>query len=89
MPVRLLAARGEIEPVAHLHHVLPVNLFPEWELTRNNLVGVCPGCHDEHERAHRRIPFEALPLEVRLFAQNAGGQEALYISRTYPSRRST
>lgn len=86
VPTRIMGARGDIRPIAHLHHVLPVEKWPEWVTERFNLVGVCAACHDEHERAHRRIPFEALPTEVRLFVQNTGCPEAMYLHKTYPKR---
>lgn len=84
LTVRGLGRAGRIRRIAHLHHVLPVQSFARWELNPENLVGICAECHDEHERAHRRIPYTALPVIVRLFAQNAGGQESMYIHRTYP-----
>lgn len=64
-----------------LHHVLPVQRWPEHELDDRNMVGVCPGCHDNHERAHRRIGRHELPWDVVAFVLPL---EAAYFDRTYP-----
>lgn len=74
--------------IDHVHHVLPVQSHPKWDTEVLNLVGLCAPCHDEHERWHRRIPLASLPIEVRLFAQNAGPQEAIYLHRNYPGNYS-
>lgn len=66
------------------HHVLPVRLWPEYEAEPRNMVLVCEGCHDEHERAHRRLRLVELPEECALWAYTRGGRESLYIERTYP-----
>lgn len=33
--------RNDVE----VHHVLPVHLYPDWELVWSNLVTLCPRCH--------------------------------------------
>lgn len=66
------------------HHVLPVQRWPQYETQGLNLVLVCAGCHDEHERAHRRIPYGSLPKSVRTWIRTLGGRETLYMERTYP-----
>lgn len=83
--VRWLAGRGDIRRIAHLHHVLPVQTYPEYQIEQANLVGVCAECHDEHERARMRIPLEALPAETRDFIRVVGDPMALYIENTYPA----
>lgn len=65
------------------HHVLPVQRWPEYETTVENMVIVCAGCHDEHERARRRIPLAALPQSVRTWVVTRGGREESYLYRTY------
>lgn len=82
--MRAMGRNGRVRKAVHLHHVLPVQMFVRWELSLDNQVGICAECHDEHERAHRRIPFAALPEVVRTFARCAGSQESLYFERTYP-----
>jgi hypothetical protein len=48
------------------------------------MVLACAGCHDEHERAHRRLRMAELPPRVLAWAMSRGGREALYVQRTYP-----
>jgi hypothetical protein len=73
--------------MAHLHHVLPVQTWPEYETEERNLVGVCAPCHDEHERAHRRIPFAALPKETVHFVYDETTPQAIaYLEKTYPTQ---
>lgn len=64
-----------------LHHVLPVRMHAAFQTTHLNLVPVCTGCHDEHERAHRRFTQREIPAEVWAWcvAQDRG-----YMQRTYP-----
>jgi 5-methylcytosine-specific restriction endonuclease McrA len=69
---------------AHAHHVLPQQNWPQHAYEANNLVAVCPGCHDNHERAHRRIRYDELPEAVRTWVHTLGGRETLYLERTYP-----
>jgi 5-methylcytosine-specific restriction endonuclease McrA len=67
-----------------LHHVLPQSQWPEYDQWPDNLVAVCPGCHDNHERAHRRIRYDELPEQVRTWVRTLGGRENMYLERTYP-----
>lgn len=67
------------------HHVLPRRLFPECADEVRNLVYVCPGCHDEHERAHRRIRLGSLPSCCFEVAAEVGDRALSYIQQTYPS----
>jgi len=67
-------------PAVQVHHVLPKSRFPQHALETDNLVGVCPGCHDEHERAHRRIRLDDLPAAVIAFARH---HEPGYLLRYY------
>jgi 5-methylcytosine-specific restriction endonuclease McrA len=68
---------------SQLHHVLPKQRWPEHALVADCLVLVCPGCHDNHERAHRRIPLVALSACVVEFARRVG--LGWYIDATYPA----
>lgn len=82
---RRLLGQGKARSVAQLHHVLPERLFPRWAVEELNLVGVCVPCHAEHENAHRRIPWEALPPQTVIFARAlASAEAAAYFDRTYP-----
>jgi 5-methylcytosine-specific restriction endonuclease McrA len=65
------------------HHALPVSKWPEHEREPRNMVLACEGCHDEHERAHRRFRHDELPEAVRTWIRSLGGREALYMERTY------
>lgn len=66
-----------------IHHVLPVREWPALELDARNMVGVCAGCHDEHERAHRRIRWSELPECAITLAYATSGAAAVYLERTY------
>lgn len=68
-----------------VHHVLPRHRWPHLAKLAANLVGICPGCHDNHERAHRRIPRALLPAETLTLAESEG--LTWYIERTYPVPR--
>lgn len=66
------------------HHVLPVRDWPMLANMAENMVGVCPGCHDNHERAHRRIRWDELPQCAITLAYSTSGAAAVYVERTYP-----
>jgi hypothetical protein len=70
------------------HHVFPVaapmDSFPELEAVAANVVMLCPGCHDAHERAMVRIPRGKLPRETLELAHGHSKRQ-LYLDRTYPS----
>ncbi len=70
---------------AQVHHVLPRNKWPHLAKLAANLVGICAACHDEHERAHRRIPRALLPAAALALAEAEG--LTWYIERTYPAPR--
>lgn len=79
---RRVVGRGLFERA--LHHVLPEREWPEYVKFRTNVVLVCAGCHDEHERAHRRIAIGDMPLEVLLWiATLPDGPALVYLERTY------
>lgn len=80
---RRLLRQGLARACAHIHHVLPVQTWPDLELVEDNMVGVCVECHDEHERAHRRIPRGALPRRAVMLAAAVGPAAADYVERTY------
>ena len=65
------------------HHVLPVQSWPELELHPDNMVLVCAACHDDHERANRRIPRPALPAAALKVAAVMGAE--WYVEKTYPA----
>ena len=66
-----------------LHHVFPEQKWPHLAKVEDNLVDVCQLCHDDHERAARRIPRAALPA----VALELGEREGLgwYVEATYPA----
>lgn len=66
------------------HHVLPVREWPALAAHADNMVGVCPGCHDAHERAARRIRWAELPECAITLAYATSGAAAVYLERTYP-----
>jgi 5-methylcytosine-specific restriction endonuclease McrA len=70
-------------PYLQMHHVLPQQTWPEHDENPFNLVAICAGCHDNHERAHRRIRYDELPEQVRTWIRTLGGRETLYVERTY------
>lgn len=73
----------------------PHHVIPKQELRRRGLfdrvwdprngVAVTLGEHDEHERAHRRIPRRCLPESVFEFARECGPWALDYIDKTYPT----
>lgn len=66
MCIMCLWRGGHANRIVHLHHLLEKRNWPQYaQLPLENQVGVCEGCHDEHERAHVRIPWLALPLDCR------------------------
>jgi 5-methylcytosine-specific restriction endonuclease McrA len=67
-----------------IHHVLPQSQWFEHAHDPRNMVAICPGCHDNHERAHRRIRYDELPEQVRTWVRTLGGRENMYLERTYP-----
>lgn len=68
-----------------VHHVLPKRMFPDLVDDARNLVWMCAGCHDEHERAHRRLPLAKLPTCAFELAAEVGDRALAYIQRTYPA----
>lgn len=71
----------------HLHHVLPVDEWPAFELEPDNMVGMCVDCHMSHEFGgvnRRAIYVEELPPCAILFAAAHG--LGWFIARTYPHR---
>jgi AhpD family alkylhydroperoxidase len=72
--------RGQLQA----HHVLPVREWPELAALAANMVGVCAGCHDAHERAARRIRWEELPACAVTLAQATSGAAAVFLEHTYP-----
>jgi hypothetical protein len=75
------------QPAGPPHHVLPKARWPQWNDVSTNLVTVCLPHHDEHERAHRRISWEALPAPVQAWVrQQARGDAvvAAFVERAYP-----
>lgn len=71
--------RRDLQP----HHVLDVQMFPEYELEPRNIVLICAADHDEHTRARRRLRIDELPDEVVAFVYSAGGREVLHLERYY------
>lgn len=72
----------------HPHHVFPVRAaiisFPELEAESANLILLCPGCHDNHERAHKRVPRSKLPTETLALAVGNPTRQ-IYLEQTYPA----
>lgn len=58
---------GQARRADHAHHLLERRNFPQWTDEPLNMVGLCEGCHDLHERAARRVPWEALPARCQDF----------------------
>jgi hypothetical protein len=85
-PVRQLPHRRGAKRIAHLHHVFPVERWPELAKLSANLIGLCHDCHFGHEYPGckpTRIPRAALPPEaIALAAGN--GPRLNYLERTYP-----
>ncbi len=68
-----------------LHHVLPVQRWPELELIEANMVGMANmPCHLAHENAQPRLPYERLPQCALDLARETGPDAVAYIERTYP-----
>jgi len=80
------------------HHVVPRQVIVTApHLTREqramlaydarNGLPVCLRCHERHELAVQRIPFEALPASVVEWAVEHGFEDRVFDERVYPSRR--
>jgi HNH endonuclease len=69
-------------PAIELHHVLPVQKWPDLTTKPANLVAVCRPCHANHETAFARIPRHRLPDAAIGLAHSVGA--GWYIERTYP-----
>lgn len=70
----------------HIHHVWPVQRFPELALEPDNMVGACEQCHFNHEYApDKRMPREALPACVHALYERLPEPARLYFERTYPT----
>jgi hypothetical protein len=71
----------------HPHHVFPVRAtlisFPELEKVADNVILLCPGCHDNHERAHIRVPRSKLPAATIALAEGHP-ERVRYLEDTYP-----
>ena len=48
------AQEGRIEPVHSVHHIKPLQRYLHLCFDRDNLVGLCRGCHDHIDRMERR-----------------------------------
>lgn len=83
------AEEAGVRRIAHPHHVLPVQQFPELELVGENMMGVCAEHHHAHHNSpNGRIPYEALPNVAKALARGNGPREA-FLDRTYPRERPT
>jgi 5-methylcytosine-specific restriction endonuclease McrA len=72
------------ERIAHLHHVLEVQNWPELEIVADNLIGLCVRHHEQHTKAFRRVPMAALPDCAVTLAHTMGGRAVLELERFYP-----
>lgn len=68
------------------HHILPVGSasrsWPELEDEWRNIIPLCRGCHDNHERHNRKVKFSELP---QTFFELCIGHDdrMLYVERYY------
>lgn len=81
--VQALLRRRAVRSAKQVHHAFPRQTWPELTHELANLVGVCAGCHDEHERAHRRLPWAVLPPETIALAAGDDKRRS-FLERTYP-----
>lgn len=52
---------GRITEATIVHHIWPVEDFPEYAFSAWNLISVCHGCHDKfHERLSRQLTADGL-----------------------------
>lgn len=84
--VLLSSSGGGARRIAHLHHVLDEQHFPDLAAEADNLMGLC----FDHHMAHHgpgvndtRIPREALMHEARELAAD-DGPRSVYFDRHYP-----
>ena len=68
------------------HHVFPkaATKWPHLRADPDNLVMLCLPCHDQHERAYKRVPRSALPAVTLALAEREGPRAVAYLERTYP-----
>ena len=47
---------GKTQAAEQVHHINPVEIYPELALVNDNLVSLCTGCHDKmHNRNDRTL----------------------------------
>ena len=59
---------GKTAPATTVHHVKPLELYPELWLTDKNLISVCNKCHEGfHDRVTDRLTKSGLRLVRRIW----------------------
>jgi 5-methylcytosine-specific restriction endonuclease McrA len=72
---------------AQLHHVLPVQTWPQYELEPRNMLGVCVDCHAAHEHGGvNRRPIRRGEIAWPVVEFVLGEGLAWFLVRTYPLR---
>lgn len=79
-----LCACGCGRKCSHVHHVLRVEDWPEFELVSGVMVGMFWRCHLAHEAAQPRLPYEKLPREVIAFVESVGPRAVAHMERYHP-----
>ncbi|MGD6832570.1 HNH endonuclease [Sutcliffiella halmapala] len=47
---------GKIKQATTVHHIYPLELYPEYKLATNNLLSLCSNCHNEmHDRVTNEL----------------------------------
>lgn len=84
----LLASEGRLRRGTQIHHILPVERFPELELEVANMLGTCVWCHENHTNAARRFPRAIFPCGLAMLTGPAYPNllaAVAYLNRTYPT----
>lgn len=58
---------GKMIDASHVHHIYPVEFFPEYRLCNWNLISLCQKCHNKmHDRESHELTAEGIRLQKRI-----------------------
>ena len=57
---------GKMIDASHVHHIWPVEFYPEYKYSNWNLISLCQKCHNKmHDRDSHELTTEGLRLQSR------------------------
>lgn len=55
---------GKRVDASHVHHIWPLDMFPQWALKLWNLISLCEACHNKmHDRQTHQLTAEGKRLQ--------------------------